>query len=151
MTANWHKSLTFDLRSFYLCKFREIRHGNLHKLVRHRVNKYYLSMYTETMETNGTELNVTESALPSFGVMRIIQISVSSVGIVSNFGVVVVFLNHKQLRAKIPNRFIVNQVRIIVSTSNKHSLDSNVIHWDLAKVGNHNCSSQIDNVCIYIH
>ena len=43
--------------------------------------------------------------------IRIIQSSVASVGIIANLTVIVVFLNHKKLRRKIPNIFIINQVR----------------------------------------
>ena len=42
--------------------------------------------------------------------IRIIQSSVPSVGIVANLTVIVVFLNHRKLRKKIPNIFIINQV-----------------------------------------
>ena len=41
----------------------------------------------------------------------IIQSTIASLGIVSNLTVIVVFLNHKKLRRKIPNIFIINQVR----------------------------------------
>ena len=43
--------------------------------------------------------------------IRIIQSTTASVGIVSNLTVIVVFLNHNKLRRKIPNIFIINQVR----------------------------------------
>ena len=46
-----------------------------------------------------------------FDVMEIVQLSVAPVGIIGNLMVIVVFLNHTKLRRKIPNRFIVNQVR----------------------------------------
>ena len=46
----------------------------------------------------------------NFDVMRILQIIISSVGIMANLTVVVVFVNHKQLRRKVPNMFIINQV-----------------------------------------
>ena len=42
--------------------------------------------------------------------IRIIQSTVASVGIISNLTVIVVFVNHKKLRRKIPNIFIMNQV-----------------------------------------
>ena len=45
--------------------------------------------------------------------VRIIQSSVASVGIIANLTVIVVFLNHKKLRRKIPNIFIINQVRVL--------------------------------------
>ena len=41
----------------------------------------------------------------------IIHNTTASVGIVANLTVIVVFLNHKKLRRKIPNIFIINQVR----------------------------------------
>ena len=46
-----------------------------------------------------------------FDVMPILQIVIASVGICANFTVVFAFLNHKQLRRKVPNMFIINQVR----------------------------------------
>ena len=45
-------------------------------------------------------------------IMDIVQLSVAPVGIIGNLLVIIVFLSHRQLRRKIPNRFIVNQVRI---------------------------------------
>ena len=47
----------------------------------------------------------------SFTIM-LIQSTIASVGIVSNFTVIISFLNHKTLRKKIPNKFIINQVGI---------------------------------------
>ena len=44
-------------------------------------------------------------------VVIIIQGVIASVGIFSNFTVVVAFLNNKKFRQKIPNKFIINQVR----------------------------------------
>ena len=44
--------------------------------------------------------------------IRIIQTVTASVGIVANLTVIVVFLNHKKLRRKIPNIFIINQVMV---------------------------------------
>ena len=38
------------------------------------------------------------------------QTIISSVGIIANGTVAIVFLNHKKLRQKIPNMFIINQV-----------------------------------------
>ena len=46
-------------------------------------------------------------------VMQILQSIIASVGIVANLTVVIVFSNHKKLRRKIPNRFIVNQVSAV--------------------------------------
>ena len=47
----------------------------------------------------------------SFDVMEIVQLSIAPVGIIGNLTVIIVFLNHRKLRRKIPNRFIVNQVK----------------------------------------
>ena len=47
-----------------------------------------------------------------FDVMMLLQCIIASVGIIANLTVVIVFLNHKELRRKIPNRFIINQVGI---------------------------------------
>ena len=70
-------------------------------------------------ETNGLQIKANSSESEShlegnvnyFDVMEIIQLSIAPVGIIGNLTVIVVFLNHKKLRRKIPNRFIVNQVR----------------------------------------
>ena len=43
-------------------------------------------------------------------IMEIVQLSIAPVGVIGNLAVIVVFLNHRKLRRKIPNRFIVNQV-----------------------------------------
>ena len=47
-----------------------------------------------------------------FDVMMLLQCIIASVGIIANLTVVTVFLNHKEMRRKIPNRFIINQVSI---------------------------------------
>ena len=52
-----------------------------------------------------------EGKLIDFDVMEIVQLSIAPVGIIGNLTVIVVFLSHRKLRCKIPNRFIVNQVR----------------------------------------
>ena len=49
----------------------------------------------------------------SLDIMDIVQLSIAPVGIIGNLTVIVVFLSHRKLRRKIPNRFIVNQVRIL--------------------------------------
>ena len=41
----------------------------------------------------------------------LIRSTTASIGIVANLTVIVVFLNHKKLKRKIPNIFIINQVR----------------------------------------
>ena len=44
-------------------------------------------------------------------IMEIVQLFIAPVGITGNLTVIFVFLNHRKLRRKIPNRFIVNLVR----------------------------------------
>ena len=58
---------------------------------------------TFTFETAITINSIDGYAFPT------IQSSVASVGIIANLTVIVVFLNHKKLRRKIPNIFIINQ------------------------------------------
>ena len=53
-----------------------------------------------------------------FDIMMLLQCIIASVGIIANLTVITVFLNHKKLRGKIPNRFIINQVNISFVTSN---------------------------------
>ena len=45
--------------------------------------------------------------------MEIVQLSIAPVEIIGNLTVIVVFLSHRKLWCKIPNRFIVNQVRVV--------------------------------------
>ena len=45
-------------------------------------------------------------------VMDVIRLSIAPLCIIGNLTVIVVFLGHRKLRRKIPNRFIVNQVSI---------------------------------------
>ena len=47
-------------------------------------------------------------------IVMILSTIIASVGIVANFTVITVFLNHKKLRRKIPNIFIINQVSQIL-------------------------------------
>ena len=46
----------------------------------------------------------------SVDIMMIVRLTMSSVGIIGNFTVIIVFLSHKKYRKKIPNIFIINQV-----------------------------------------
>ena len=71
----------------------------------------------DTNVTLVNELNYTmkktsssQSYPEEYDVMQILQLIIVSVGITANLTVIVVFLNNKELRRKIPNRFIVNQV-----------------------------------------
>ena len=76
----------------------------------------------DTQNVSGTEeplikvkWNESEEYLGKSGnaldIMEIVQLSIAPFGITGNLTVIVVFLNHRKLRRKIPNRFIVNQVR----------------------------------------
>ena len=60
-------------------------------------------------ETFTFETAITNSSIDGYAI-PMIQSSVASVGIIANLTVIVVFLNHKKLRRKIPNIFIINQV-----------------------------------------
>ena len=70
---------------------------------------------THSIDENSTanRLNdVTDEDSRTLSIL-VIQSTIASVGIVSNLTVIVVFLNNKKLRKKIPNIFIINQVRTV--------------------------------------
>ena len=67
----------------------------------------YTQPFPQEMYNNVTTF---ADASNNVDVMRILQISVSSVGMAANAIVVFAFLNHKQLRSKVPNMYIINQV-----------------------------------------
>ena len=64
---------------------------------------------------------VTVSSVPDTSkdvdVMMTFRLILSSVGILGNLTVVIVFLNHKKLRKKIPNIFIIHQVSVTIFTT----------------------------------
>ena len=62
--------------------------------------------------SNDSNLTILENDDKSLDVMVICQSIIASVGILSNMTVVVVPLNHRKLSCKIPNLFIINQVRV---------------------------------------
>ena len=67
-------------------------------------------------------------------VMMLLQCIIASGGIIANSTVVIVFVNHKELRRKIPNRFIINQVSILawnyfLNDMKKFVLDENLRLW----------------------
>ena len=72
-------------------------------------------MKVSQLDTEGMYENIiatyTMKKAKRFDVMPILQIIIASVGICANFTVVFAFLNHKLLRRKVPNMFIINQVR----------------------------------------
>ena len=72
--------------------------------------------YEFNVETNSTTRNVSstvhgEGEDKTQELIFIFQSIISSVGIVANATVVVVFMKHKKLRKKITNIFLINQVR----------------------------------------
>ena len=69
-----------------------------------------VSNFTEPSEnvTLDKEISSTETRTD---VMMILSSTIASLGIISNLTVVIVFLRNKKLRIKIPNMFIINQVR----------------------------------------
>ena len=74
------------------------------------VTQFISSQFLE----NGTYATIASgSSIPIDVNIRIIQSTIASVGIVANLNVIVVFLNHKKLRRKIPNIFIINQVSVL--------------------------------------
>ena len=68
---------------------------------------------TSSMYENDTIMSLKLSEYqdgPNLDIMVILQNTIASLGIVANFTVVIVFLNDRKLRCKIPNMFIINQV-----------------------------------------
>ena len=65
-------------------------------------------------ETNDNSSTLKEASIDKQTTF-ITHCTISSIGIVTNFTVIIVFLNDKKLRKKIPNIFIINQVRVILN------------------------------------
>ena len=72
-----------------------------------------LRILDEHIYMNDIQCNVTttDSEDPMQEIVAISQCVISAVGIIANSTVIVVFVNDKRLRRKIPNIFIINQVR----------------------------------------
>ena len=70
------------------------------------------NMHTSLTVTNGTEImnNITDNTSTGTSTMGIVHSTIASVGIVTNLTVIVVFLNHRKFRRKVPNICIINQV-----------------------------------------
>ena len=69
--------------------------------------------WTERAELTPTTENtmfILNDKYGSADIMVLLSVVIACLGIVLNFTVVVVFLNSKKLRTKIPNMFIINQV-----------------------------------------
>ena len=64
--------------------------------------------------SNGTEISMIDAINGSSSqiedVVMIVSTIIASIGIVANFAVIIVFLNDKKLRKRIPNIFIIHQV-----------------------------------------
>ena len=74
----------------------------------------YHTTFSDNVVSNATASTAVETAGILF-TMMVIHSTITSVGIITNFTVIVVFLNHKILREKIPNIFIINQVSSLFS------------------------------------
>ena len=62
------------------------------------------------MNETQTMNNTIEDTSTGISTMGIVYSVIASVGLVTNLTVIVVFLNHRKLRRKIPNICIINQV-----------------------------------------
>ena len=71
-----------------------------------------------TIETNKLEEN-TDTRISTMGIIHSV---IASVGIVTNLTVIIVFLNHRRLRRKVPNICIINQVRFVFLLSSEFCL-----------------------------
>ena len=74
-------------------------------------------MMTSTCNySGGTTFNTTvensKNDSKSFDVMKILQLVIACLGITTNLIVIVVFLNHKKLRRKVPN-ICINEVSVL--------------------------------------
>ena len=69
-------------------------------------------MHSNETFTNATGImnNTTEDTSTGTNTMGIVHSVIASVGIVTNLTVVVVILNNRKLRRKVPNICIINQV-----------------------------------------
>ena len=63
----------------------------------------------DCFQTQNNSLNLDEDTT-ILQVISTTQNVIASVGLIANLNVVVVFLNHKEFKKKIPNIFIINQV-----------------------------------------
>ena len=66
---------------------------------------------TDNVTSISTETNTDEYAQQTKFITRC---AISSIGIVTNFTVIIVFLNDRKLRKKIPNISVINQVSLIL-------------------------------------
>ena len=71
-------------------------------------------------DENVTDIIDIEDDSGNFNGMKIVQISIGTMGIITNAAVVIVFLNDRKLRRKIPNICIINQVGTIYDSYTIH-------------------------------
>ena len=64
---------------------------------------------TDVLSTNHNE------NFKNVNTMKIIQVIIASMGVITNIIVVIVFLNDRKLRRKIPNICIINQVCVFLN------------------------------------
>ena len=67
-----------------------------------------------TFDNDNTTEATSAEPTRTIDVMVLLSAIIASVGIVANATVIFAFLNHKKLRGKIPNIFIINQVSAIL-------------------------------------
>ena len=83
-----------------------------------------VSLINEIMENISHSPRMDTSG--NIDVMMTLHSLIASVGIVANITVVIAFMNHRKLRRKIPNIFIINQVSNVDFVSpSKRSQDLN--------------------------
>ena len=101
---------------------------NLKVSLRYRKQRFQQNM-TESNITQAPFSNITanttsttrSSMSEDISIMKIVHSIIGSVGIVANLTVVLVFLNHKKFRQKIPNIFIIHQVGKFLILYNLHN------------------------------
>ena len=62
-------------------------------------------------DDNDTDIMNKSNESEQFNCLKILQLLIASMGVITNIIVVIVFLNDRKLRRKIPNICIINQVR----------------------------------------
>ena len=68
---------------------------------------------TAAVDYDNTTKAMSAEETKTIDVMLLLSAIIASVGIVANATVIFAFVNHKKLRGKIPNIFIINQVGVI--------------------------------------
>ena len=66
-------------------------------------------------DDNDTDIMDNANGSEQFNGLKILQLLIASMGVVTNIIVVIVFLNDRKLRRKIPNICIINQVGTVLS------------------------------------